>query len=285
MSGAFVSYNNLVDSAAALSLTAGAVSGFGLANLQIRQLSKVCRMTASATPKVVVDFGAIVTLNTIALLNCNITPGSSRAAALTVEASTNGSSWVPTSFALPADLGNPNLPQSIMGWMPDLVGSPNSRLSIRYLRFTPTWSRAGGVPYYEFGRLWAGDSIVFPIGCDMGWTLSTIDPGGLDESAGGQAFADPRQKGRQLFMPCSNLPTDLAYGFADTDVAAAFTPSVDDLFATVGNTGEVVVCHRTDNPLWWRRCGIYGHLVDESLTIAHAAGTYHSTQFTVKEEH
>jgi hypothetical protein len=285
MAGAFVSYINLFDTAPSISLSAGAIAAYPLANLRTRQLSTVCRMTAASTPKITVDFGAPLTFNTIALLNCNISPGTSRAAALTVEASSNGSSWVSTMFALPADLGNPNLPQSLMGWMPDLTGSANSKLTIRYLRFTPSWTRAGGVNYYEIGRLWIGDSIVFPSGCDAGWTLSTIDPGAVDESAGGQYYADPRQKGRQLFMPCAVIPTTVAYGFDDNDTSAPYTPSIDDLFATVGNTGEVVACHKTDNPMWWRRFGIYGHLVDDQLTIAHQAAGYHSTQFTLKEEH
>lgn len=279
---AVVSYRNLVDSGI-LSSTSSVV-GYPVTNLQTRQLSQVWRGNKAAHPKITIDLGAELEMYILALLDINITPGASRVNALSaVEWSTTGLSWtaMPVSFA--DDFGNKNLPQSLVSRFPDARSQPKGRLSVRYIRITPNWTTTDA--FFEFGRLWIADAIEIQDGCDAGWKLIVIDPGSIDDSSGGQYYADPRDKGRQLLLPCSNLPTTVAYGFDDNDTTAEDVPSFDDLFMTVGNTGEVIAVHRTDTPIWYRRTAIYGHLTPDSLSMSHEAGSYHSVNLTVIEEH
>lgn len=283
MSGAYLSYKNVIDTSA-LSLNAGtAVAGYPLANCQVRQLSTVTRLNVSGTPVIQIDMGAVTPVDVIAILAANFVPNADQRNYSTMTWSANGSSWNTGSLSFANDLGNGNLPNTIIGKILTQVGG---RLTTaRYIRIVPGWPRIGSATYYEFGRLWIAPAIEIPDGCDQGWNLSYADPGSIEVSAGGQVYSDPRLKGRVLSMPCGRLLTDVAYGFADDASVALNVPSLDDMFATVGTTGEVLVCHKNDSPIWMRRTGIYGHLTEDSLKIQNDAGPYHSVDITVIEEH
>ena len=276
--GALISYRNHADSAA-LSLTAGAVAGYPVANLQTRQLSHVARMTAAASPQIVVDLGVAKFVSVVGLLNINasaITSGS-----VAVEYSVDGLSWTPAVVAIPGDSGVPDLPRQVLLVIPpDGAGLPQF---VRYLRIRPLWARIGAASYYEIGRLWIGDALVIAEGCDKGFDISFVDPGGLDFSAGNQAYEDKRERVRVLRVRFGTLSTLQAYGMLDDDVNAVDVASFQDLQMAVGQTGEIIVIPRSDSALWIRRAGVYGHIAGP-WSIKHLSGPRHAAEFSVQEE-
>lgn len=275
---AIICYRNLIDlPGVSLSLTAGApVSGFPLSNLQTRQLARSTRLPQIGSPAIVVDLGSAQRLDIVGLIGINATARS--AVDVTVEYSSNGTSWSTATAVSPTDLGAPDLPRSLLVRPTGSLG----KLTTRYLRIRPNWSAVEG--YREIGRLYIADSIEVPQGCDRGWTLGSRDYGVLDRSAGLQYYADRRTRGRVLTMPMTGIDTAIAFGFADGVASGPNAPSLDDLINYAGATGDVIVAPRADSPLWLRRTGVYGHLTDDSLRIEHQAGPNYACTLTVEEE-
>lgn len=275
-----ICYRNLVDlPACVLSLSTGApLAGYPLDNLKQRQLARSTRIATSGVPKIVVDLGSQQRLDIVALIGINATVRTS--GDITVEWSNNGSSWATATAACPTDAGSPDLPRSVLVRVRQ--AGVATKLTTRYLRITPAWGTADS--YREIGRLYVADSIVIPKACDAGWTMGCRDRGVLDESSGGQYYADRKARSRVLMMPMSGLETDIAYGFADGATAGPAAPSLDDLLNYAGKTGDVIVAPRAESPLWLRRTGIYGHVTEDSLRIGHRAGTYYDCTLTVEEE-
>jgi len=270
---AIISYRNLADAAA---LTGSATINFPLANLQTRQLAKVWRQNAGFPHSITADLGTAQQVALVALLNINC---ATRAVGdCVIEASNDSITWVPASFTLPADAGAPDLPRALFAYIPGF------HVAARYIRLTPAWARIGGAAYYEAGRLWIGNTIDIPSGCDAGWALGGQDFGSLDRSAGLQFYADRLPRGRILRMPCTGLATTIAYGFADKATVGTNVPSFDDFINYAGSTGEVIAAHRADSPLWVRRSAIYGHLSPDSLLLSHHAGPNYAWNGTVIEE-
>ena len=277
---ALACYRNLVDlPACTLSATVGTVvAGYPLDNLKTRQLARSTRIGTIGTPKITVDLGSQQQLDIVALVGINATARTS--GDVTIEWSNNGTSWSTATAACPTDAGAPDLPRNIIVRV-RAAGVP-TKMTTRYLRITPNWGTADG--YREIGRLYIADSIVVPEGCDAGWTIGCSDRGVLDESAGGQFYADRKARSRVLTMPMSALETGIAYGFADDATVGPSGPSLDDLLIYAGKTGDVIVAPRAESPIWLRRTAIYGHLTEDSLRITHRSGKYYECTLTVEEE-
>ncbi len=276
--GALISYRNHADSAV-LSLTGGAVAGYPVANLQTRQLSHVARMTAAASPQIVVDLGIARFVSVVGLFNINASALTSGSCA--IEYSVDGLTWTPAVVAIPGDSGVPDLPRCLLLIIPpDGFGDPQF---VRYLRIRPLWARIGAAAYYEIGRLWVGDALVIKEGCDKGFDIGFVDSGALDFSAGNQAYEDKRERVRVLRVRFGTLTTLQAYGMDDLAGGAVDVASFQDLQMAVGLTGEVIVIPRSDTALWIRRAGIYGHIAGP-WSIKHLAGGRHSAEFSVQEE-
>jgi hypothetical protein len=281
--GAVIAYRNLADSA---TITApGAMAGYPASNMQTRQLAHVCRLTGFS-PQITVDFGAAVQIDILALLNVNPLgdappPPPSIWIDLVVEYSADGSTWTTATANAPVDAGAPDLPRNIIVYPREAFTL--SKVARRYWRISPTWTVGLG-GYREIGRLWMGQSIEIPSGCDAGWGFAGRDPGTLDESAGLQIYADRRVRGRVVTMPMTGVDTSIAYGFADDATSAVYKPSLDDLINYAGSTGEVIAIHRASSPIWTRRTGVYGHLTPDSLRLRHQAGPNHACDLTIIEE-
>jgi len=278
---AIICYRNLLDApGASLSLPSGApLPGYPLDNLRARQLARSTRLPTLGSPAIVVDLGAAATVDVVALLGINATAVG--AGDVTVQYSSNGTSWSTASAVSPVDSGAPDLPRSVLVRVRP-GGGGGMKLTTRYLRITPAW--ASPPSYREIGRLYIADSIEVPQGCDRGWTLGSRDYGVLDRSAGLQYYADRRTRGRVLTMPMSGINTSIAFGFSESSTSGGPAPSLDDLINYAGSTGDVIVAPRADSPLWLRRTGVYGHLTDDSLRIEHQAGPNYACTLTVEEE-
>lgn len=287
MSG-LISYRNLAD--AALLSSSPAVDGaYPLDNMKGRQLAVGARWSSGAvvgglaTVVVTVDLGAGVGLNLLqrplcfgALgVNCKRLPGGPDIQiGCTVEGSPNGVSWTPIGSFTDSDRLE-ILPGGIVGYFPP-------SLNYRYYRLTFMWTTQDA--FAQIGRLWVGNGLLLPDGCDSGWSISPIDPGRLDLSYGGQAYADRRVIGRRLRMSFGTLTSDLAYGFGDTQTGAAGNnPCFQELQIVCGTTGELIMLPRLSTSHWIRRAGVYGHLADE-FEIRHVAGPNYAVDLTMNEE-
>lgn len=274
---AIISYRNLADDA---TLSGSTSIAYPLANLQSRQLAKVWRSNGLIAPSITADLGHAQPVSLVALLNINsVVRGAGDCA---IEYSSDAITWTSASFALPADAGALDLPHALFARI--LTSVLSKITAARYIRLTPAWVRIGAANFYEAGRLWIGDTIDIPGGCDAGWALGGQDFGSLDRSAGLQFYADRLPRGRILRMPCTGIDTTIAYGFADNAVSASNVPSFDDLINYAGSTGEVVAAHRVESALWVRRSAIYGHLSPDSLLLPHQAGPKYAWNGTIIEE-
>jgi hypothetical protein len=278
MSAIFL-YKNLFD--AATSVTGdGTVTGYPVTNLNLRQLSSRWRCSAFGTPKLTINFGAAKSFRCIVLAGINA-GSASRNNDVTIEYSTDGSSWTSATFTLPVDAGCDSLPRTLVV----MVGSAISPISRQYVRIGPNWTRAGGTSYYEIARVLIGNVLEIPEGCETGWTEGIYDPGQVDSSAGNQIYGDPRSTGRQITMPFpGGVPNLIARGFSPTATSASDVPSFQDMFLTIGATKEVFAAHTSESPLWLRRTGIYGRLTPESLALTKLPGDFHAANVTIIEE-
>lgn len=276
---ALMGYRNLVD--AAVITATSSLAGYPATNMQLRQLSKSWRASASGGARAIVNFGTPKNFMLVGLLGINASARSSTDA--TIEYSADGLSWTEDDgVVLPIDGGSPDLPRCIIVRIPP--SDPLTKRRSQYVRVTPNWARPAGQDYYEVGRLWISDAIEFPDGPDSVWTLLANDTGNLDASRGEQNYEDKGSRGRAIRASFRAMKTEQAYGFGETDTSTTGAPSVDDLFMAVGKTGELVFVPRADNQLWVRRTAIYGHLTPESLALPHLAGDRYSWDFTVEEE-
>lgn len=273
---ALIAYRNLADAA---TLTASAVAGFPVTNLQTRQLSTRWRLATpdSSVHTVAVDLGSIKTVRVVALLS-QINFGDAGATALRL--SEDGVTWTETSLMAEPDLGVPGL-------APNLIRVIEAGVSARYIEIKLKRENASPA-YIEAGRLWIGDALIIPYGADSDWSISTRERGTVDESAGLEVYPSAKRKGRELRMSFSVLDVAYAYGTpagADggTWVIPSDVPSFQDLHTHVGAIGEVIALPRTSY-IWPRRVGIYGRLSEDSLSIQHIVGPNYSTSLRVIEE-
>jgi hypothetical protein len=267
---ALISYRNLADTAALSA--AGTIVGYPISNVQTRQLSSVCRLTAASTQGIIFDFGAPVKPDVIAVLGINAT---SLTSALAIDYGSNGTTWNTYGAGGANDSGVPGLPRCV-------ITNVSSITAQRYWRLRPQWARIGGAAYFEIARCWIGPAIIDPKGCSRGWRMGFVDDGTLDTSAGKQAYEDPKTRNRALSMSF-DIPTELAYGFADSAVSAGDVPSFQGLQIDNGKTGDLIAIPRDTSALWMRRAAIYGHLSAE-FDIEHAAADQYTASLTVIEE-
>lgn len=271
MSG-LIAYRNLADTAT-VALTAGAIAEFPVANLATRQLARVCRMTAAATPAITIDLGSAQRTDVIALLNINAT--SAATSSMLIQYGSDGISWTNLITSVPADAGVPSLPNAV-------ILAHGITANYRYWKVTPQWTRKGGATYYEIGRLWLGPAITLENGFEGRWRNGFLDRGRLDESAGLQNYADVRVRARTLSLRCE-VDTSLAYGFAHDATSALDVPCFQGLQMECGTTGEVIAVPRTETRLWQRRLALYGHLQSD-FGIDKAAGPNYSVDLVIQEE-
>ncbi|MFM2289335.1 MAG: hypothetical protein RL684_2478, partial [Pseudomonadota bacterium] len=259
--GALISYRNDGD-------TAGEVSGpelenFPVSNLLTRQLSATWRTNRElkgGTPEIFVDLGEVKPVRVVALLATNRERPNSYGDDLVIFMSEDNVDWMPLAIGTAAnDAAVPGLPRNIVALT---LGTDDAAWPMRYLRIIPQWETVNSEPYFEAGRLWIGDGLYLPEGVDGEWELGVHDRGRVQESAGLQVYVERRKQQRVLSLPISNLDTTQAFGFADADPAAANVPSMQDMFAHVGATGEIIAIPRAESPLWIRRTGVYGRLTD-----------------------
>lgn len=283
-----ISYRNLADTAPVIS--GPDLPNFPLSNLRVRQLSATWRaeIYGSEPPEIFVDRGVGAgPIRVIALLATNRYRPDTEGKDVEILYSHNNALWslIPNIVGAP-DIGCPGLPNNVIG----LVGDELLEMPPRYLRIVPKWQPSGDSEYYEAGRLWIGDAIVLPKGCDSGWGFGVRDRGRDDETDGLQVYADPRKKQRWLRLPLSGVPTATAYGYADSAIRALDVPSLQDMMLHAGKIEPVLAFHRYDDAsaantaIWARRTGVYGRLTEDSLQIDHESGPNYKATLTIREE-
>lgn len=267
---ALIAYRNLADAA---TITAATETGYPTSNLQVRQLSTVCRVsTPTSTPVTMeVALPQLTDLRVVALLSC---VGMSRL--ISIATSEDSLTWTSdVDYSTAFDQGVPDLPFNAFA-----VLSP-SPIFARYLRIKISQAEPSD-NYAAIGRLWVGDALVVPYGANSDWEIGTRERGDLDESAGLQVYPSARPRGRELRMRFSALDVELAFG-PESGGAYLDRPSFQDLHAHAGAINEVIALPRSVS-IWPRRLGIYGHLSEDSLSIRHEAGPNYSTSVRVIEE-
>lgn len=277
---ALISYRNLADTAV---LTGSPMAGYPLSQLQVRQLSDVCRISTLSSQIITVDLGSLQRIDLVAMLGVNHATGARATTDLQVQtALVSGGPWTSVSASLPQDAGSPDLPRHIIAATKAGDGSP---LATRFLRFTLGWN-TGGAAYREIGRLYIGRAIELEEGIEGNWTLSANDPGSLDASVALQYYEERRDRGRLMHFRHGTMPCLAAYGFPPDAVSVpTYVPSVDDLFMAAGTTGDVIFIPRSQSPLWIRRTAIYGHFTEDSLAMDQVDGDSFAWSGTVVEEH
>lgn len=145
---------------------------------------------------------------------------------------------------------------------------------------------------FQFGGLWLGNAVVLPDGVDAQWQTSVHDPGGIDFSRGGQAYARMSEKMRMMRVSITGMDDFTAYGLgAITDPwARQLQPAwLSDAQMYLGTTRPCVLIARETpgdglgDQSWINRSSIYGHLASP-IVIRHTAGPYFSTDIEVIEE-
>lgn len=273
MAGA-IAYKNLFDDWT-LDIDGGpgtdyqALAGFPVSNLQTRQLSRSTRITNLDTVNanaLAIPFAAPAPVQANLIVVYGSIPGSinlegtlDSGSVATFSTDNSGIGLPPISFYLiPVSYG-------------DLV-----RFTLEYgFVFTPD--------YVELARIYVANALILPEGVDAQWSLVADDNGTLEASAGLQWYESPGVRTRRLDVTLSQMPTEVAFGFAEGATTANPAPCIQDMQLAAGATGEVVVIPRAGNSLWIRRASVYGHL-DRVPSIRHVAGPNFSTAFTVIEE-
>ncbi|MEO5626919.1 MAG: hypothetical protein ABIQ70_13000 [Dokdonella sp.] len=281
-----ISYRNLADTAT-VTASVAPDGGFPLANMKTRQLSQCTRWTAIvssgvATVDLFADLGATLGLQKRFLfgvhgvnvqrafgsliLSLGAYSGTSLAGPWTLECSSN------------VNDGFTGIPSQVIAAFGAAMVSAK-----RYWKMTVTWTTTD--TFGQIGRMWLGDSIAIDKGITTNWSMSVVDPGTLDLSAGQQAYENKKTRVRVLRCGYTGMPALQAYGFAEGSTSAQDIPSIQDLQMTAGTTGEVIVLPRSTPSLWVRRAGVYGHLdAGTPPTITHIAGDNYSVDLTVVEE-
>lgn len=192
---ASVLYRNLVDAATAL-----ASSQIVLAPVSNVQNEHVARKWRSITPadSIVVDFGASVSIDTVAAMGLTATT-------MRVRLSTADSSGATgDAFDSGVDPVDQNYLQSVV-LLPSAV-------SARYLRI----DLASGGDYVEMGRLVAGVRSAFTYNFGFGWGRTWVDPSIRTKTRGGQTQISPEQSYRTLDLSFEWVSEADRYGFVET---------------------------------------------------------------------
>lgn len=245
------------------------LAGYPLANLKLRQLSSVTRITnldtGSGNP-LFIPFAPVsaVTANVVVVYGY---PPSQ----ITFEGTLGSASVLNFS----TDDSGIGLPPLRVFLIPSSIGDLE-RMTFEYgLVFPPN--------YIELARVYVANALVLPNGVDATWSLGVDDSGSLDASHGRQWYEAAGVRTRRLDISIAQMPTEVAFGFPEGATSAYPQPSIQDLQLQAGATGEIVVVPRSSNGLWIRRAAVYGHM-ERAPAIRHAAGPNFSTQFSVIEE-
>jgi hypothetical protein len=295
MSGAVIAYKNLVDDlvvGSTFTADGGTFPDFPISNLQLRTLSKVCRLSTAGPPvaRLNLDLGKVRDVRIVALLAIGLGARALGGSDVLLSYSRDNSTWYSAVFSIANDTGVPELPSGAV-FVPtrpptDVTppGGPAGTPGIvaRYLRIQPNWS-SGAASYREFGRLWVGDALVIPEGVEASWQEGAIDPGAVDVADGGQAYENPKTRLRTLQCSLPKMTSVEAYGFDESASSATDAPCIQGLQMRCGSSGEVLVLPRSSNPLWIRRLGIHGRCA-EVPAIRSLKGPYYATDFRLVEE-
>ena len=276
-----LAWRNYIDSAT-LSSTSAIDPAHPLANLKLRGLSRGMRVTSGAGFTITANFAAAdaLDLGVIALLGLNRRNGERFSGTMTIQRSTNGSTWSTLDTVSISDNARSSLPANFIY---PLAAGAWSASGWPWLRVT--WA-TGGTELGALARLWAGPALVLPDGVDAGWQMGFRDSGSLDATDGQQWVASPGVRTRVLTIPLESArDTETTWGFSDTagTFVAADRMSLQALQLEAGTTGEVIACPRTSSPLWAHRAGVYGH-IEQPWAIGHQSGPYWGAGLTVVEE-
>lgn len=263
---------------------------FPLSNLQNRQLSSVCKVTASTGAFVEVaataDLGGYRNVNFLAFLGLRArTPNY-------VGEGPNGC-WFYVECSEYSDFHILDYSASERTWLNPLSGAPSNVFHIlpavnatRYIRAKVRFDAPDSETFLQAGRLWIGDALELPGAVNGGvrsqWSISTIDSGNLDASAGLQTYAARRGIYRRVGMDilCDDVT---AFGFDSEATIHYGPPSLSALQMEAGTTGELIALPRSDTGPWTQSIGIYGHL-ERPFDIQHVAGPNYRANLTVVEE-
>jgi hypothetical protein len=279
-----------------MTITGGFDTDYPIDRLQTRQLSDVCKLAAAGPPKITCDFGTTQNIRFVGLLGIvEISDFIDDVSDITIEYSTNGSTWYTASSDLVVDRGVPSLAVNAL-MIPKKSGidltppttHPGVGIRARYVRITAAWVPLAG--WRVFGRLYISDAIVFDSGMDDGWELDFDERGTLDDTDGGQFYEEKRDRTRVLRVACTDMDRLTAFGFGASDATAADIMSVQGMQLEAGCTGDIVVIPKYDtsdpsNGLWMRRLAMYGHIdASQRPTIRKQSGDFYATSFAVIEE-
>lgn len=286
-----ISWRNWADAATLTptysGFTATVDSNYPMTNLQTRQLSTVCRYSSAAHAIYIqADLGVERDVDLCAVLAIRARtydPGSGSSNAYTINVRVSNVS----------DFSTLIYSGSSSSTMNPLVGAPanvHHQLPAgtrgRYVQIRVQFSSPSGETFAEAGRVWIGDALSLPGSMDAGvqaqWSISALDFGDLDVSAGFQHYASPKAKARRLGIDvlCNDI---CAFGFDDNDAIHYAEPSLQALQFEAGTTGEVIVIPRTTTPLWIQAVNVYGH-IERPFDIQHVAGPNYRANLTVIEE-
>jgi len=276
MTNAVISYVNYADQAGLFIDDGPTEPGYPVSHLKLRQLSSTCRFGDTLNPaNIRIDFGVTRAPRLIGLLNCNWRVSDGSGPKMRIDY------WNGFTFVAAATLSLTD-PVGFRHQRHALIVLP-SPISAQIWRIQPLWTLGGTHdPFFEAGRVWAGNALILPKSIQAKWTSDIDDSGVLAPSADRQYWEDPGVRARVLRCT-ARLSTMEAYGFNEDDSTAADVPSIDDLRYTVGRTGEVIVIPRAQSPLWINRTAIYGHF-SKPPPLPHEAGPNYTTTFDVVQE-
>lgn len=286
---AVVSYVNYID-LATISDSSGYIyrSGFPLANVKVRQLGVPCIIenayngVNAVTVTIIIDLG--VNFNLLApvamggMLGCNVLPGlfNTLTGSCSIDTGTSTSGpWTNRASTSITDLARIDTGTSLLA----ALATP---LSNRYWRIVCSWSAPVNGPAY-IGRLWLGNGIIMPKGCDAGFSVDFIDAGKLDPSVGQQNYEDKRIRVKKLNCNFGLLNSMQAFGFDEADAGAGRVANFQDMQYVAGLTGEMIVLPRTSTGMWISRLGTYGH-AESTYPISNLVGPNYGVDLSVIEE-
>lgn len=282
MAGSYIAYDNLVTDSN-VALAGGTVTAGSLANLGVRQLSKVVQLKATAGSVPVIDIhigsGAANYFNMIGIINANydVNGSSPYPYDVIVHQSPDGSSY---SFLGHTDNANDfsvkGVPKVNFFYLLDTPAT------YEYIRLYLSWQQTDG--FWQFGRLWIGNAIYLPNGIEKEYTFGKTDDGKLSLSRGGQAYASKGKVKRTLTVS-ARVDLEQAFGFTEGALSATYTPNFDAMGFEAGLTSEIIVLPRTSSNLLTRRQGIYGHYPGgKGPTIRSLPGDNYQVEFEIEEE-
>lgn len=179
MGNAAIAWVNLADAGTVRASTALTLTP--AARLQDPHVARKWRAQGSAAEYVIVDLGALVPLDTVALLGVNL----SAAGATRIRASDSDSSVV-ASILYDSDYGGPTAGR-VDPRYGSLIHPLPSPVSARYVRVDLV---EPALPYVEAGRVVVAARSQFSINFGFDWSRGWVDRSRKTEGRGGQIFVD-----------------------------------------------------------------------------------------------